>query len=210
MTFDLYIPYIKGPSIDLKDNMNGYYKTSKDYIDALVNEDNSYGNLIYNWRKNNNINPNTYYALTQNNNYNVEKATEIAYASSKCVLMTPDGAYDEDVDSMIDKFVSQREFLVMAHFNKDDMDGEFEEEIREWARETLNIIKYGNEITQKTGSRKQGDDFVEKNIPRRDMKLSFNNKSGKMVNFLLNSCEIERKIAKNRYLLYVNRMTKLN
>lgn len=210
MTFDLYIPYIKGPSIDLKDNMNGYYKTSKDYIDALVNEDNSYGNLIYNWRKNNNINPNTYYALTQNNNYNVEKATEIAYASSKCVLMTPDGAYDEDVDSIIDKFVSQREFLVMAHFNKDDMDGEFEEEIREWARETLNIIKYGNEITQKTGSRKQGDEFVEKNIPRRDMKLSFNNKSGKMVNFLLNSCEIERKIAKNRYLLYVNRMTKLN
>lgn len=209
MSFDLYLPYIKGPSIDLKDNMNGYYKSEKDYIDALITEDASYGQLVYDWGRSGMINQNTYYAFSKRANFNAQVADQIEYAKATCVLMTPDGAYDETVDSIIDRFVSQNEFLVMAHFDTKLMDGEFEEEIREWAKETLNILMAGKEISQKSGSRHEGDVFVEKNIPRRDMKLSFKNKSGQTVDFLLNSCEIEKKIAKNRYLFYVKKMTRL-
>lgn len=206
MTFELSIPYIKGPSLDLNDNMNDYYKTSEDYVNALVNEENSTGYMVYNNMAGRKNNVNTYYAMPNENYYKIEKDESVDYANAKCILMTPDGMYDEDVDSIIDKFASQKEFLVMAHFNLSDMDGEFEEEISGWAKETINILKYSNELFQKNGSREIADKFIDVNIPRRDMKLSFLNKSGKRVDFILSRCEIERKIAKNRYLFYVKKM----
>ena len=103
----------------------------------------------------------------------------------------------ETVDSMIDKFVSQREFLVTAQFNMSSMDGEFEVELRQWNIETGNILKYAG---------KMGEEWVNKNIPRRDLRLSFLNKSNKEVKFVLENSEIEEKLSKNRYLLYVNKM----
>ena len=110
---------------------------------------------------------------------------------------------------MIDKFVSQREFLVMAHLDMKNIDGEFEEEVREWAKETLNILLAGKEIIKNGGTNADMNKFIDMNIPKRNMRLSFNNKSGKRVNFILNGCEIEKKIAKNRYLFYVKRMEML-
>ena len=198
MTFDLSIPYIKGPSVDLNDNMNGYYKDDEEYVTALIKEDNSNGQTVFNKMSNRGGVNNTYYAITENIDYNIEKFNEIEYANAKCILMTPDGMYDEDVDSIIDKFASQKEFLVMAHFQSGDMDGEFEEEIKEWAKETFNILLCGKEISNKSGSSVEGDTFIENNIPRRDMKLSFRNKSGRLLTFLLSKCEIEKKINRRR------------
>ena len=104
----------------------------------------------------------------------------------------------ESVDSMIDKFAEQKEFLVTINFNMASMDGEFEEELREWNTETYNILKY---------SQKMGNEWVDKNIPRRDLRLSFLNKSGKLGKFVLEGSEIEEKITNNRYLLYVKKMS---
>ena len=52
-----------------------------------------------------------------------------------------------------------------------------------------------------------GNEWVDKNIPRRDLRLSFLNKSGKLVKFVLEGSEIEEKITNNRYLLYVKKMS---
>jgi hypothetical protein len=204
MKFDLFIPYIQGASYDMKDNMNGYYKTDKDYADALITEDSSNGMAVYNTLSRSGFNANTFYGGFGRQNREIEE--RIAYAKAECIIMTPDGKYDEDVDSMIDKFVSQREFLMMVHFDLKDMEAEFEEEIREWAKETLNIYLAGRDMLKNGASPSDRDVFIEKNSPRREMRRSFLNKSGNRVNFVLRSCEVEKKIAKNRYLLYVKKM----
>jgi len=204
MKFDLFMPYVQGPSLDIKDNMNGYYKTDQEYADALITEDSSNGMAVYNTLSRNGFDANTFYGGFGRENRKIED--RIAYAKAECIIMTPDGAYDEDVDSMIDKFVSQREFLMMVHFDMREMDAEFEEEIREWAKETLNIYLAGRDVIKRGGSAADRDKFIERNIPRRELRLSFLNKSGNRVNFVLRACEVEKKIAKNRYLLYVKKM----
>jgi hypothetical protein len=198
------MPYEQGASLDMKDNMNGYYKTSQDYADALINEDATNGAMVYSTMTGGGFNSRNYYGFNKGGRSAIKE--RIAYAKGPCRLLTPDGMYDEDVDSMIDKFVSQKEYLVTAHFNLQDVDAEFEEELREWGKETLNILLAAKEMREKGMSKAESDNFVNTNIPRRELRLSFLNKSGKRVNFLLKSCEVERKIAKNRYLLYVNKM----
>jgi hypothetical protein len=208
MIFDIFIPYNQGASVDIKDNLNGYYETEQDYADALVTEDNSNGAIVYNT---------IYNTMTRGGignyiNYNSigrkyrEIKDKIVYAKSVCKLYSPNGFSQEDVDSMIDKFVSQDEFLVTVDFDMSEMDGEFEEELREWSKETYNILLLGRKITKDTGSKNEGDIFIEKNIPRRELRLSFLNKSGKRVNFALRACEVEQKLSKSRYILYVKRM----
>jgi hypothetical protein len=208
MTFELFIPYIKGASLDIKDNMNGYYKNEHDYADALVTEDSSNGAIVYDAMRDE-TSSNTYYTLNSWGNEYIKKEDKISFAKAECILLTSDASDYETVDSIIDRFVSQREFLITAHFNMPEMEGEFEEELREWAKETLNILLAGREIIKKGGSRNESDEFVEENIPRRQLRLSFLNKSGKRVSFVLNGCEIEQKIAKNRYLFYVKNMQML-
>lgn len=204
MCFDLFIPYIEGASIDINDNLNDYYKTGKEYADALINEDTSYGSQVYNIMSRGELeNVIGYESVSKNHRHINEK---IVYSKAECKLLTPNGANFETVDSMIDKFASQQEFLIMAHFDMSSMDSEFEEELKCWSHETLNILRYSREMLKNGISRNDTDIFIEKNIPRKNLRLSFLNKSNKRVNFILKSCEIEQKIAKNRYLLYVKRM----
>ena len=98
---------------------------------------------------------------------------------------------------MIDKFVSQNEFLVTVQFNISTMEGEFEEELSSWERETSNILSYAKEM---------GEKWIDTNIPRRDLRLSFINKSGNEVTFQLEGSEIEEKLSKRRYIFYVRKM----
>lgn len=209
MMFELFMPYFKGASIDMKDNLNGYYKTEQEYADALVNEDKTGGAMVYDTLTGGGFRGDTYYGYNGWAREDVKKEDKIAWSKAECQLLTPDAEYLEDVDTMIDKFAKQKEFLVTAHFNMKDVEPEFEEEIREWAKETLNIYIAGDEMVKKGYSSTDKDRFLEEHIPRRELRLSFKNKSGKMVNFCLKSCEIERKIARNRYLLYVKRMEML-
>ena len=204
MSCDLFIPYNLGASTDINDNLNGYYKTEQDYADALINEDRSNGSQVYSVMQNGTLSSTISYNGFGRTIREVEE--KIVFAKAECKLLTPNGADYETVDSMIDKFASQSEFLITAHFDMSKMEGEFEEELREWARETLNIRKYSIEMFNKGIPKGEIYNFVEKNIPRRNLRLSFLNKSGKMVNFTLKSCEIEQKLARNRYLLYVKRM----
>ena len=204
MNCDLFIPYIEGTSIDLDDNLNDYYKTAQDYADALINEDTSNGSIVYNAMTRGTLGNTIGYNSAAGSNRLINE--KIAYAKTECILLAPNGGSQETVDSMIDKFATQKEFLVTAHFNMQSMDAEFEEELREWAKETLNILRYSREMISKGVSRQDSEMFVERNIPRRDLRISFLNKSNKRVNFVLRSCEVEQKLARNRYLFYVKRM----
>lgn len=207
MVFELFIPYIQGASTDINDNMNGYYKTEQDYADALIDEDTSNGTLVYNTMTRGGFGDTVYYDRFGREIRDIED--RIAFAKAECKLLTPDGCYSENVDTMIDKFVSQREFIMTVHLDTKEMSPEFEEEIREWSKETINIYLASREIMSKGGTKHDSELFVEKNIPRRELRLSFLNKSGKRLNFVLKECEIEHKVAKNRYLIYVKRMDML-
>ena len=88
----------------------------------------------------------------------------------------------------------------MASLNMASMDAEFDEELRLWGKETANILKHMKEM---------GGEWVDKNVPKRNMRLSFLNKSGKEVRFELEGSEIEERIARNRYIFYVKRMSLL-
>ena len=193
MVFRLFIPY-QG-SVSESKELDGYYASEEDYVSALQQEESENGSVIFNAMASGDLSMSPYYGHGGNEKHNVEDIIE--YASSECTLYSPNGSSMETVASMIDKFVSQREFLVTAQFNMSSMDGEFEEELRQWNIETGNILKY---------SGKMGEEWVNKNIPRRDLRLSFLNKSNKEVKFVLENSEIEEKLSKNRYLLYVNKM----
>ena len=207
MLFELFMPYPKGASIDIKDNLNGYYKTVQDYADALVTEDTSNGLVVHNVMHGRGIDHNTYYALNdawKDSPHNIDNRVE--WSKSECKLYTPDELRLEDVDSMIDKFATQKEFLVAAQFDMSNTELVFEEELRQWYKETQNIHIAGREILKNGGSKADRELFIEQNIPRRELRLSFLNKSQKRVNFVLKECEIEEKLTKTRYLLYVKRM----
>ena len=51
-----------------------------------------------------------------------------------------------------------------------------------------------------------GEKWIDTNIPRRDLRLSFINKSGNEVTFQLEGSEIEEKLSKRRYIFYVRKM----
>lgn len=198
MLFTLFIPYQPSNFVDNK-QMEGYYKSEDDYINALRAEEAANGSVIFNAMASGTFDSSTYYGgFGEKRNITHNIVENIAYAKADCTLYSPNGAMPESVDSMIDKFAEQKEFLVTINFNMASMDGEFEEELREWNTETYNILKY---------SQKMGNEWVDKNIPRRDLRLSFLNKSGKLVKFVLEGSEIEEKITNNRYLLYVKKMS---
>ena len=198
MLFTLFIPYQSSNFIDNK-QMEGYYKSEDDYINALRAEEAANGSVIFNAMASGAFDSSTYYGgFEEKRNITHNIVENITYAKADCTLYSPNGAIPESVDSMIDKFAEQKEFLVTINFNMASMDGEFEEELREWNTETYNILKY---------RQKMGNEWVDKNIPRRDLRLSFLNKSGKLVKFVLEGSEIEEKITNNRYLLYVKKMS---
>ena len=198
MLFTLFIPYQSSNFVD-NNQMEGYYKSEDDYINALRAEEETNGSVIFNAMASGAFDSSTYYGgFGEKKDITHNIVENIAYAKADCTLYSPNGAMPESVDSMIDKFAEQKEFLVTINFNMASMDGEFEEELREWNTETYNILKY---------SQKMGNEWVDKNIPRRDLRLSFLNKSGKLVKFVLEGSEIEEKITNNRYLLYVKKMS---
>ena len=180
MLFRLFIPY-QG-SVSESKELDGYYASEEDYVAALQQEESENGSVIFNAMASGDLSMSPYYGHGGSIKHNVEDIIE--YASSECTLYSPNGSSMETVDSMIDKFVSQREFLVTAQLNMSSMDGEFEEELRQWNIETGNILKYAGKI---------GDEWVNKNIPMREMRLSFLNKSNKEVQFIIANSIIEEK-----------------
>lgn len=204
MVFEVFIPYFQGASVDMKDNMNGYYANERDYANALITEDAANVFISSSIADTTSRKPGTYYGGFGRKAWNVDE--KVVFAKAECNLHSPNGFMPETVDSMIDKFASQCEFLVTLSFDFNNTDEVFIEEVRQWIKETQNIYIASREIKKKGGSSNDVDMFIETNLPRRDLRLSFLNKSNQRVNFILRACEIEEPIAKNRFILYVKNM----
>ena len=141
MLFTLFIPYQSSNFVD-NNQMEGYYKSEDDYINALRAEEEADGSVIFNAMASGAFDSSTYYGgFGEKKDITHNIVENIAYAKADCTLYSPNGAMPESVDSMIDKFAEQKEFLVTINFNMASMDGEFEEELREWNTETYNILK---------------------------------------------------------------------
>jgi hypothetical protein len=193
------MPYATYEQSDV--DLSNYYKTPQDYMNAIQHEDDMYAGAINAAMAGGVMDgSNAYYnGYNGRNNRNAmqDDGKNISYAKAICTLYSPNGASPETVDTIIDKFASQSEFLVMANIIESSMDTEFYEEFKQWQVETKNILDLAP---------KKGMDFVEQFIPRRTLRISFLNKSNKEVRFTLEDAEIEERVSKNRYILYVKRM----
>ena len=196
MLFNLYME-CEGIPDGSMDVSNDYYMTEDDYINALKRENIDFGFDALTSGGDDKLDSYINYTSKINGYSPKNTGGKKYYAKSDCTLYSPDGNMQEDVDSIIDKFVSQREYLVLVKFNMSSMEGEFEEELRMWNDETRNILTLGKDM---------GNDWIEEHIPRRDLKLNFLNKSNKEVSFKLTDCEIEKKLGENQFILYVNKM----
>jgi hypothetical protein len=198
MNFNIYLPYSSYEQSNV--DLSNYYKNPQDYMNALQHEDDMYSMAINSAMAGGMMNHNNAYYnggnYSNNQQHNVDNGN-IAYGKAVCTLYSPNGAMPETVDSMIDKFAAQKEFLVMVNLLESQMDTEFYEEFKQWQVETKNILDLG---------KTKGVDFVEQFIPRRTMRISFLNKSNKEVRFTFEDTEIEERVSKTRYILYVKRM----
>lgn len=212
MKFELFLPYL-AVDVGIDDReLENYYKTEKEYVGALHDDDEMYGATIYNTMTHGGMSGGAYYGAFSSDNLKskyMKESDRLVYAKSSCVLYDDTDSRMETVDSIIDKFVSRRPFLIVAELSPSTMDSEFEEEIREWSRATLNILKYSRDLQKKNG-KQFAEDFLENNIPKKDMRISFINKSAKEVRFVLHKCEIEKKISRNRYMFFVSSMSIIN
>jgi hypothetical protein len=211
MKATLFLPYEIIES--QKKNIENAYATEQDYINALKSEYDSNTDIIMNNFSQDNDGNTSFRTRDFSENdktYHFNEKTpqnenKMAYAQSEVIIYNAAAAEEETIDSIVDKFAAQNEFAIT--FRMDDMqtDAEFEEELRIWWEETDKINKYGKELASHEGQQ-TADDWIDKYIPRRDLKMSFTNKAKRNVTFLMQKCEIMKKYDRNTYCMYVNQM----
>lgn len=192
MDYEIFLAY----DYPIENEAINYYKNEKEYITTLQTEDASNQSLVYSNMSRGSM-PTRSVNLFNKTKYKDKNQTLLC--KSRCDLYSPNGSTKETVDSMIDKFASQEEFIVTLKLpDESTMEAEFFEEFKKWASETWKIIEYAK--------RKYGQKWLDEHIPIKQMKLWFRNKSGKTVKFHLKDCELMEKVGKRDYLLYVNKM----
>ena len=195
MYFELYMPY--DASIDCeKSGIDGYYKNAEEYVEAL---DESYR---YDKRYIiNAVNTGRYDVTDFRNERQFDISENIEFSGLNVRLIRADNYMSESVDSMIDKFATQKPFLVEFEMLSSSKDGKFEEELSQWWKDTRAVLIEGKKFGSKC------DEWLDRYIPKRDMKLSFLNKSNVRVTFTLEGVELEEKINNKDYVLYVSKMS---
>ena len=194
MYFELFMPY--DASIDCEKNGIDYYKSAEEYVGALTESykyDKKYIiNAVYTGR----------YDVTDfRNEREFDISENIEFSGLNVRLIRQDNFTSESVDSMIDKFASQKPFLVEFEIISRSRDGKFEEELSQWWKDTRAVLIEGRKFGDKC------NEWLDRYLPKRDMKVSFLNKSNVKVTFILKGVELEEKINNKDYVLYVNKMT---
>ena len=119
-----------------------------------------------------------------------------SYSSSYADIYGEDGK-DDDVDGVIEKFVSQKPFIEMVVFDRGSMEEEFETELSTWVSEHVKID---------TAKVRIGEDVAWANEPRRDLMLKFKNNAGEELSASLYECRILDVIDDSTLILYVERL----
>lgn len=210
MDVDVFLPYQSSAMAD--EDLEDYYKEGE-YEEALVTEDEKGASVVHNAV---NAYTNDYVSTMRGyrgldgktyklEDYKVLKKTKTLFAKAKCRLFAPNGGAPETIDSIVDKFATGKEFGLTMRFMESTMDAEFEEDISKWYKETKNLMQYHPKMIKNKG-RQYADDWLDKNIPRRKMRMTFINKSNIPINCELDDCEIFERPTKNDYVIYVKKL----
>lgn len=129
------------------------------------------------------------YHFGQNNAQNEPK---MLYSKSSAIILDADDK-DETVDTLIEHFARQEMFISKFEF-MDDMEEDFEIELTLWKNEHNKINSYkdiGNRFfTDWNGKRTPIDEWILKNEPVRNVRISFLNKANTMIYAELKNCKI--------------------
>ena len=213
MYFELHMPYEASAEFDSEDR-KGYYKTEKDYVDALDGEYISTNQDVYYYASrmdNNQERQNAYLQSVVGYNSGLGKRMDLAgvfrrsaapevvgYSKINVRLEDPDNNMPENVDSIVTRFAERRPYLIEFVMLSNSSDGRFEEEMKQWWIDSKAILEEG---------KKRGGAWIDQYIPKKTMKLSFLNKSNKRITFSLDDVEIEERVADRDYVLFVKSMS---
>lgn len=189
--FDLYMPYDASMEFDAEE-LADYYANEDEYVDALWTDYNKDKDLVYRAAYTSD------YSISNDRierKYNIKE--KIGYSNVKCRLNVPNSIQLEDVDSIIDKFASQKPYLTEFVISSSSEDGKFEEELRQWWIDTHAVLEEG---------KKRGGEWIDTYVPKKNLKLRFKNKANKIISFYLIDAEIEDRISSRDYVLFVNKM----
>ena len=178
--FDIQSSTVNGQ--DYADMLEKEYNRSKGAIDSFMNGKESPTTALKS------DDGQTYY-FGQNNAKNELKTL---YSKSSAIILDADDQ-DETVDMLIEHFARQEMFVSKLEF-MDDMEEDFELELSLWKNEHNKLNSYkdkGNKfITDRNGNREPIDEWILKNAPVRNVRLSFLNKANTMIYAELKNCKI--------------------
>ncbi len=190
---------------DYNDNLsfdvsNDFYR-GNDYVKAMKDENTRNGEIVYNSMIDakdgvSSLIGSASDSFTKFGAKHPQNEKKEVYSSSKCVLYDEDGV-KETVDGLISHFVAQSPFIELVEFDETSEDDDFIGEITMWVREHNSVGKYASV---------NGDEWAWKTEPKRDMKMTFINKSGEKLYASLEGCKIMDIVGSNSMIIYINRL----
>ena len=186
MKVKAYLAYYDINSDDFND-MNDYYKTSDDYVQAVNSMNKSSSTIVYKAPSGQE------YRFHDNVRQNEEK---VAYAQCDAILYNKEGK-DETVDEFITECVSKNVQLYTLRFDLDNCEPDFEQELNLWFSEHHNLQRYAKE---------KEDDWILNNEPKRNIKIEFINKANEKKYAEFVNCKIMEKQNLNIYIVLVEQV----
>ena len=178
--FDIQSSTVNGQ--DYADMLEKEYNRSKSVVDSFMNGKESPTTALKS------DDGQTYY-FGQNNAKNELKTL---YSKSSAIILDADDQ-DETVDMLIEHFARQEMFVSKLEF-MDDMEEDFELELSLWKNEHNKLNSYkdkGNKfVTDRNGNREPIDEWILRNEPVRNVRISFLNKANTMIYAELKNCKI--------------------
>lgn len=194
MKITAYLPYFgyNDSKFDAQDStVNG-----QDYADMLEKEYNKSKSVIDSFM-NGKESPTTalksddgqIYHFGQNN---ALYAPKMLYSKSSTIMLDADDQ-EETVDTLIDHYARQEMFISKLEF-MEDMEEDFELELSLWKNEHNKLNSYKDKgskfITDRNGNKEPIDEWILKNEPVRNIRISFLNKANVMTFAELQNCKI--------------------
>ena len=200
MEVTLYLPYY-----DYNDgafDVNDDYYDEDEYINAVSSEYNKNKDIIYNSVRDAKNGVGSLLQGGDGQTYKFGQKTsqsedKVAYSKCNGTLYDIGGSKDT-IDSFIEKFAAQKQFLEIVEFDLDTVEEEFETEISLWVKEHNNINSYADKL---------GEDWVLAKEPKRNIKLHFKNNANEDIFAVLEDCKIMDIIEDNSFILFVERIT---
>lgn len=180
MKCTLFLPYIDYYNTNF-DVDNNYYSNGG-YEQALKQNNDMYGDSIYSHISNNNFNANTAvfrnpYSFSEGiNGFNVKTSgneEKTQYTSCEA-LIYDENMIDCNINDLV-KYINIKDvFVLYIKLDFDTIEEEFEEDLKMWIKSHVNINKT-----------KASDDWKFENEPKRNIKLSYENKEYNLINCII-------------------------